>query len=272
MFATALPSPWIPLESLWAAISQFFPSPVDRWRGESEIDLTDEQRGLLAKLLAPVEPDTVPGTFRGAFMSLLNTKWAMCMSGDWNHVHHDAEQPHPLFGKLVPHGMNGVSQVLAAARQITSGLGLVPYQVEIVFLKPAFLEEDRFLIHPLTRTSTMYEYVVRACNEDDECRDVTKVLLTLRKGAWSDEDWFRTHMMLWRMSATLAEIWPGCLYTKQTATFHRPLAGNTLATRVRGTGRNTRGHCTAYTQVHSPRSPLLPSVTGQATIVLPKTA
>jgi acyl dehydratase len=271
MYATALPSPWIPLESLWVAISQLFPSPTDRWRGESEIDLTDEQRDLLAKLLDPVKPDTVPGTFRGAFMSLLNTKWAMCMSGDWNHVHHDAEQPHPLFGKLVPHGMNGVSQVLAATRQMIDGLGLVPYRAEIVFLKPAFLEEDRFLID-FARTSTDYEFTIRACSDDTEGRDVTKVHLTLREGTWSDEAWFRTHMMLWRMSATLAETWPGCLYAKQTVTFHRPLAGDTLATRVRGTGRNTRGHCTAYTQVHSPRSPLLPSVTGQATVVLPKAA
>ncbi len=270
MYAIALPFP-SPMADFFATITQIFPRPIEYRREQSEIEFTDEQRGLLAELVRPVQPDGRSGIFRGACMTLQHTKLAMCMSGDWNPVHCDPNRPHPMFGKLVAHGVDGVSQGLVAAHQVIGRLELVPYQVEIMFQKPVFLGEDRLLIHVLEKTMTEYEVTIRAITDDPDVpeRDVTKMRLICRQGSWSGEEWFRALMSLWRISALLAETWDGCLYAKQTIQFQRPIHGDVLAALVRGTGRNSRGHCTVHTQVHDPRYPLLPAVTGTATIVLP---
>ncbi len=269
MHAIALPLPF-PMEGFFATIAQMFPRPTEYRRGQSEIEFADEQRGLLAQLVKPVQPDGRSGMFRGACMTLQHTKLAMCMSGDWNPVHWDSERPHSMFGKLVAHGMNGVSQGLVAAHQVIGRLGLVPRQVEITFQKPVYLGEDRLVIHIVAKTMTEYEITVRAVTDDPDVpeRDVTKMCLICRQGSWSGEEWFRALMSLWRISALLAETWDGCLYAKQTITFRRPIHGDILAALVRGTGRNNRGHCTVHTQVHDPRHSLLPAVMGTATIVL----
>lgn len=207
-------------------------------------------------------------------MSVARARLAAETSGDWNPVHLDPERPHPLFGRLIAHGMDAVIQGLVALRIEMRGLALTPHQMDITFLQPVFLGEDKLYIHITRESDTHWRIAVSARkNRSRVERIVVKMLVYFQAGtAFGDDDWVRSFMALWRISASISEAWPGCLYAKQRFVFH-PIVTNdqSLGVVIRGRGKNARGQCEVSTVAQIPDYSVWPSVTGAATIVLAKT-
>lgn len=241
----------------------------------SSFQLHEDQQALLAELMQPVKKTGRPGQYSGALMTLHRTRQAAEMSGDWNDIHVNPENPHPLFGgKLVAHGMDAVTQAFAALKLELYGTGLVPKKVDIEFQKPVFLEETmlRISITPAGVFDREREIEVFAWNEQQQKEKLAVKLRVLLKVDHSFDDWawFRVLMSGWQISALLAKTWPSCLYYKQSLNFDQ-LEGNFLETHIRGEGQNDRGHCLVRTQAYGAGHQFSPFVTGQATIILPAT-
>jgi hypothetical protein len=262
------------IEDFSSFLAQWFPAPSEYVRNRSDLLLHPGQYASLSELMGAVKKTATPGYYLGAAMKLDRTQLAAKMSGDYNDVHVNRERPHPLFGKLIAHGMDAVTQALVALRAEIGSQQLVLHQASITFLQPVFLDEDRLYIHVTKTTPTEWRINVSAKkNQGTVERIVVKMSICLKDGTPFDEDdWFRSHMALWRISALIAETWPGALYAKQELTFHRPMAGSEVGIVIRGQGQNSRGHCEVSTEVMLPNRSLWPAITGKATIVLSKAA
>lgn len=248
--------------------------PDEFVRDRSDLALHAGQRDQLASLMQVVRKTAISGRYRGATMELDRTRLAAEMSGDWNDVHVNPDRPHPLFGKLIAHGMDAVTQAFAAIRSELGDQPLAPREASIAFVQPVFLGEDQLSIHVAPKTPLEWDVAVSARGSNVAAeRIVVRLHLSLQDGRpFADDDWFRALMAIWRISALLAKTWPGCLYTRQELRFHQPMAGDALGIAVQGIGRNDRGHSLVRTEAHEPRRSLLPFITGRATIVLPRAA
>lgn len=284
MFAThALPraalTPFPPAQSFWyglateglyAGLALLFPPPRARLRARSNMRLHASQYADLARLMRAVKATTTPGVYVGANMTYAHTVLAAQMSGDHNDVHLKPAKPHPLFGKLIAHGMNAVSQSLVALRAEMDIEELVPDHMSISFLAPVFLNEDRLAIRVSKTTATAWDLVVMATNKRTQVeRTVVRMSVRLKEGTpFGNDEWFRVHMTLWRISALIAETWPGCLYLKQELTIRRP-TGSDIDTVVHGQGEDERGRASITTGVTTSGHSAWPSMSGKGTILLP---
>lgn len=261
------------MEDFFSSITQWFPAPNKYIRNRSDLPLHSGQYALLSKLMGAVKKTATPGHFLGATMERSRTLLAAKMSGDYNDVHVNPDRPHPLFGRLIAHGMDAVTQALVALRDEIGDQQLVLHQANIAFLQPVFLGEDQLSIHVTKTTPTEWRIDVSAKKKRTTVEQiVVKMSIRLKDGTpFDEEDWFRSHMALWRISALIAETWPGCLYAKQELTFHKPMAGNEVGVVIRGQGENSRGHCEVSAKALLPSYSLWPAVEGKVTIVLPKT-
>ncbi len=262
------------LQDLSRSLMQRFRAPSAYLRNRSDLLLHPGQHASLSELMGAVKETATPGYYLGAAMERDRTLLAAEMSGDWNDVHVNADRPHPLFGRLIAHGMDAVTQALVALQSEIGDGQLVPHQVSIAFLQPVFLGEDQLHIHVTKTTPTEWRIDVSAKKHQETVeRIVVKMSVCLKDGTPFDEDnWFRSHMALWRISALIAETWPGALYAKQELVFQRPMAGSEVGVVIRGQGENGRGHCEVSTEALLPNHSLWPAITGKATIVLPKAA
>lgn len=262
------------MRDLLSPLAQWFPAPSRFVRNRSDLPLHPGQYALLSTLMEAVKKTMTPGHYLGATMEQGRTLLAAEMSGDYNDIHVNPDRPHPLFGRLIAHGMDAVTQALVVLRDEIADQQLVLHQASITFLQPVFLGEDQLSIHVSKTTPMEWRIDVSAKkNQGSVERIVIKMSVCLKGGTpFNEEDWFRAHMTLWRISALIAETWPSALYAKQELTFHRPMTGSEIGIVVRGQGENSRGHCEVSTEALPPNRSLWPAITGKATIVLSKVA
>ena len=248
--------------------------PTEYIRRESHMKLEDSQQAMLNELISPVRKNGAAGHYFGARMDTDRTILGATMSGDWNDVHTNPEKPHARFGKLIAHGMDAVTQATAALKLELSGQELVPCNADISFRQPVFINEDCLEIRIAPSADPFdlnREINVYAQNTSAPERLVVKMRMTLKKNPSFDEHaWFRSTMSAWRISALLAETWPGCLYARQQFDFHEPAGGDQLGIYICGDGLDSRGNLLVLTQAHDSPHASFPTVSGQATIVLPK--
>lgn len=268
------PSPLAVVDAFAKAFEGAGHPPTEYVRSESQMMLEESQQKMLNELMAPVQKNGSPGHYFGAIMDTDRTRLAAEMSGDHNDVHVNPKKPHPRFGRLIAHGMDAVTQATAALKLEINGHKLVPCKADISFRQPVFVDEDQLEIRiaPLEDPFALNREInVYAQNKSSPERLVVKMRMTLKKNPTFDEHaWFRSIMSAWRISALLAETWPGCLYVRQQFDFHKPVGGEQLGVYVRGDGLDSKGNCLVHTQAHDSPHAIFPTVGGQATIVLPK--
>lgn len=241
-------------------------------RRESQIKLEESQHAMLNELMSPVRKNAAAGHYFGAVMDTDRTILGATMSGDWNDIHTNPEKPHARFGKPIAHGMDAVTQAAAALRLELSGQELAPGNLDISFRQPVFINEDRLEIR-ITPSADPFdlnrEINVYAQNTSAPERLVVRMRTTLKKNpAFDEHAWFRSIMSAWRISALLAQTWPGCLYLRQQLAFHEPVGGDQLGVYICDDGQDSRGNLLVFTQAHDSPQAMRPAVSGHATIML----